>query len=384
MRFPAFPASSRNALRLTPRTARVGASADTLHSAKDRLRLDFRFPPPRLMTTPKDPQDPLSSQGQGALGSPASEQEVSALESSFRAGEVELEGDGQGYRVKLPSFEGPLDLLLHLIQKHELDILDIPIGFVTEKYLEFLQLMEATSIDVASDYLVMAATLAYIKSKSLLPPDPNAAEEAVEEDDLDPRAELVRRLLEYQKYKQAASDLGSRDVLGRDVFPRGIAIETAAGPPPLAQMSLFNLLDAFQRVLERTKQGEEHKIDFELITITDRIGEVNELLRFKRTARFEELFAADATRLDLIITFLAVLEMTRLRMIRIVQESPEAQIFVELRTDYAGQEDDGMDAESAEAESSDSELPELSDAAAQELPLSTEETSAPAPEAEEQ
>src|SRR4026209_2148418 len=126
-----------------------------------------------------------------------------------------------GYRVELPAFEGPLDLLLHLIQAHELDIMDIPIGFVTHKYVEYVTLMQKLNIDVASEYLVMAATLAHIKSKMRLPTPPEDQEEEGELD-IDPRAELVRRLLEYQKYKLAGEDLAGRLVLGRDVFLRGI------------------------------------------------------------------------------------------------------------------------------------------------------------------
>src|SRR5206468_7610347 len=122
------------------------------------------------------------------------------------------------YVVALPSFEGPLDLLLHLIQKHELDVFDIPVSFVTEKYLEYITLMQELSIDVASEYLVMAATLAHIKSKSLLPDEPAGQEDELGEEGLDPRNELIRRLLDYQKYKQAAQDLNERGALGRDVF----------------------------------------------------------------------------------------------------------------------------------------------------------------------
>ena len=159
------------------------------------------------------------------------------------------------YRVALPAFEGPLDLLLHLIQKHELDILDIPIGFVTEKYVEFILMMEQMNIDVAGEYLVMAATLAHIKSKMLLPTPPED-QDSTEEEEADPRAELVRRLLEYQKYKLAAEQLGTRSVLGRDVFVRGTSEAVADGPAPLASMSLFKLLDAFEVILKRVKLTE--------------------------------------------------------------------------------------------------------------------------------
>ena len=235
------------------------------------------------------------------------------------------------YRVELPAFEGPLDLLLHLIKKHELNILDIPIGFISQKYVEYIQRMEQLSIDLAAEYLVMAATLAHIKSKSLLPPDPHDTDDddALGEED-DPRAELIRRLLEYQKYKNAAEQLGSRPVLGRDVFLRGSANEAEAGPPPLAQVSLFKLVDAFEAVLQRAKHVEEHEIDFERISITERIGQIGDLLRAEGRLPFERLFDKDQSRADMIVTFLALLEMTKLRMTNLYQDGPLEPIVVEL------------------------------------------------------
>lgn len=241
------------------------------------------------------------------------------------------DADGRAYHVKLPMFEGPLDLLLHLIQKHELNILDIPIGFVALKYVEYIRMMEEMSIDIASEYLVMAATLAHIKSRSLLPPDPTQeAEEAAEEEDEDPRAELIRKLLEYQKYKHAADTLGQREVLGRDVFQRGLAQEQTDEEAPLAPMSLFKLVDAFESVLKRAKQVQEHQIDFEKVSISDRIGQIVERMRSARSLQFEQLFEGDVTRAEMIVTFLALLEMTKLRMTRLTQEGPLAPIVVEL------------------------------------------------------
>src|ERR1700735_3553348 len=155
------------------------------------------------------------------------------------------------WSLRLPHFEGPLDLLLHLCQKHELNILDIPISFVTEKYLEYLSVMQLMHLDVAAEYLVMAATLAHIKSKMLLPAPPPGQEDDDPEDELDPRGALIRRLLEYQKYKDAGQQLAARGVAGRAVFLRGAPVEEAAshGLPPLAELPIFALVDAFQRVL---------------------------------------------------------------------------------------------------------------------------------------
>lgn len=235
------------------------------------------------------------------------------------------------YRVQLPMFEGPLDLLLHLVQKHELDILDIPIAFITEKYVEYIQLLDALNIDLASEYLVMAATLVHIKSRMLLPnaPDDESADGS-EEDELDPRAELVRRLLEYQKYKLAAEQLGERSLLGRDVFPRGSSDEVAGGEAPLERIETFKLLDAFQGVLERTQHTREHEIDFERFSITEKISELSDLLRQTRRLVFHELFPDRGSRAELIITFLALLEMTRLRLTRLSQDGPLAPIYIEL------------------------------------------------------
>ncbi|HEY6558603.1 MAG TPA: segregation/condensation protein A [Polyangiaceae bacterium] len=238
-------------------------------------------------------------------------------------------GDDGGYRVKLPDFEGPLDLLLHLIQEHQLNVLDIPIGFVTSKYVEYITLMQELNIDLASEYLVMAATLTHIKSKMLLPTPPQDQEEDLAEE-LDPRAELVRRLLEYQKYKQAAEQLGGRSVLGRDVFVRGLPAPSVDGPAPLAPIGLFKLLDAFQSVLSRAKTTVDHQIDFEQFSITDRINQLVDVLRAKKKLLFAELFEGQEQRSELIVTFLAILEMTRLRMTRISQDEPLAPIFVEL------------------------------------------------------
>jgi segregation and condensation protein A len=236
-----------------------------------------------------------------------------------------------GYRVELPIFEGPLDLLLHLVKKHELDILDIPIAFITEKFVAYIKLLDELNIDVASEYLVMAATLVHIKSRMLLPNAPTEeTDEGSEADDIDPRTELVRRLLEYQKYKLAAEQLGGRPVLGRDVFPRGSSDEIASGQPGLETVSMFRLLDAFQSVLERTQKSKEHHIDFERFSISERISELVDRLRVDKRLVFHEIFAPDTTRAEVIITFLAILEMTRLRLTRLIQDGPLAPIYIEL------------------------------------------------------
>jgi segregation and condensation protein A len=255
--------------------------------------------------------------------------EVPAVAAPAPALAAEAEGIPGGYRVELPTFEGPLDLLLHLIEEHELDIFDIPIAFVAAKFVEYVTLLHDLNIDVASEYLVMAATLAHIKSKMLLPPSPDQQEE-VQEEEVDPRAELVRRLLEYQKYKNAAERLGGAPVLGRDVFVRGIPGSEVEGRVPIAGLSLFRLLDAFQVVLSRAKATIDHQIDLERFSITDRINELSEILRRGRRVAFVELFEGQSTRAELIITFLALLEMTRLRLTKLFQDDPLGPIEVEL------------------------------------------------------
>ena len=240
-----------------------------------------------------------------------------------------------GYVVALPSFEGPLDLLLHLIQKHELEILDIPVSFITEKYLEYINLMQNLSIDLASEYLVMAATLAYIKSRTLLPPENLGPEDELDEDGLDPREELIRRLLEYQKYKQAAAELSERGALGRDVFLRGTAAPEAEALAPLAAPPVWSLLDAFAQVLARAKVDLDHEVSFERMSITERIQELCDRLVGRASCRFDELFEGQRTRFDLVITFLALLEMTRLKMTRVYQADALAEIFIELSTEEA-------------------------------------------------
>jgi segregation and condensation protein A len=247
-----------------------------------------------------------------------------------------LDAGNATYSVALPSFEGPLDLLLHLCQKHELDILDIPISFVTEKYLEYLELMQLTSgalgLDVASEYLLMAATLAHIKSKMLLPAPPPGQEDDVNEIEEDPREALIKRLLEYQKYKQAGADLVAHGTLGRDVFTRGVVLEEAVNPglPPLAEVPLYSLLEAFQAVLDRAKVKISHDVVADRVSLSDRINELFDALRARKRMTFEELFAGATTRFDLVITFLALLEMTKLRMTRLFQSEPLAPLYVEM------------------------------------------------------
>jgi segregation and condensation protein A len=258
------------------------------------------------------------------------------------------------WSVHLSQFEGPLDLLLHLCQKHELNILDIPIGFVTEKYLEYLSVMQLMQLDLAAEYLVMAATLAHIKSKMLLPAEPpDQDDDGGLPDDIDPRMALIKRLLEYQKYKHAGEQLAERGVAGRDVFGRGLAAQALAAEedeagrskrPPLAEIPLFALVDAFQRVLDHSKVRLSHDVVADRISLSDRMGELSDLLSLRKRLTFNETFEGLATRFDLVITFLALLEMTRLKMTRLFQTEPLGQLYIEL----AAAEEDAMPGASEE------------------------------------
>ena len=232
---------------------------------------------------------------------------------------------GLDYTFRLEGFEGPLDLLLHLIQKNELDIFNIPIALVTEQYLEYLQLMKVLNLDVAGEYLLMASTLLHIKSKMLLPKSLEG-----EEEEEDPRAELARRLLEYQKYKQAAGELEKRPILDRDVFIRLMGPELEEVPEEeRIEVNLFELLEAFRQVLERVRADTVHEVILEHLSVEDKIQEILTLLgRENRSMAFHRLFPEQASRRVVVITLLAILELVKMKRIRIFQLAPFETIRV--------------------------------------------------------
>jgi segregation and condensation protein A len=224
------------------------------------------------------------------------------------------------YTVRLEMFEGPLDLLLHLIHKNELDITNVPIALITEQYLEYLKLIKVLNLDIAGEYLLMASTLLYIKSKTLLPPSSEEGEEEGE----DPRAELVRRLLEYQKYKEAASELEKRPMLDRDVFLRLTPMESEdVGEEERVEVSLFELVEAFRKILERVKTEAFHEVVLDRLSVEEKVQEILSLLqREKRSMAFHLLFPEQASRRVIIITFLAILELVKMKLVRIFQLAP--------------------------------------------------------------
>jgi segregation and condensation protein A len=229
--------------------------------------------------------------------------------------------------VKLPVFEGPLDLLLHLIRINEVEITEIPIASIGQQYLEYLDLMHELDIDVAAEYLLMAATLAWIKSRMLLPPD---GEE--EDDEIDPHAELVARLLEYQRYKEVAGELGERRLLGRDVFEaRGADPPRPDGSEREIEVDLFELIDAFRRALKAAgPSGAPHEIEVETITVRERMIAVMELLKQRESLAFDVFLRGEegqpASLTLIVTTFLAILELARLSAVRLYQSTDDAGV----------------------------------------------------------
>lgn len=219
------------------------------------------------------------------------------------------------YKVKLDNvFEGPMDLLVHLIKKNEVDIYDIPVGLITEQYLAYLEWMKLLNIDIVGDFLVMASTLAQIKSRMLLPFHGD------EDDEEDPRLEIARPLAEYLQIKSAAEELANRNMLGDKMFTRPAVDKTAYdGEQELIQVGLFELIDAFQRILE--KASKDHVVDLstDKVSVKDRMNVIIAILEEKGSVAFEALFPAQPRKPDIIATFLALLELMRLNLVRAVQ-----------------------------------------------------------------
>jgi segregation and condensation protein A len=227
------------------------------------------------------------------------------------------------YEIKLDIFEGPLDLLLYLIRKNEIDIYNIPIALITEQYLEYLDMMRSLNLDLAGEYLVLASTLIHIKSRLLLPP---VESEGEGEEGADPRAELVQQLLEYQAFKEAALSLEDRPLLDRDVFTRGAPAEEPAPAEEeeeaIIEVDVFELFQAFRRIIAGLDKTEDLAIDAEKMSLTDRINEIMERLAEDKQVTFTELLGDRLDRKRIVYTFLAILELMKLRMIRAYQSGP--------------------------------------------------------------
>jgi segregation and condensation protein A len=230
----------------------------------------------------------------------------------------EFESALDSYSVKLDQFEGPLDLLIHLIKRNEVNIYDIPIALITAQYLEYLDLMTVLNLDVAGEFLLMAATLIHIKSRMLLPrPDPSQ-----EDPEEDPREALVRRLVEHQRYRQAAELLHERETLREAQWSRPdgrVAPIAGEAPEPEIEVDLFSLIAAFKAVMERAKQRPRVLLPVEQVSIETRIEQLLGRLSETDACGFEDLFDDVSSKGDLIVTFLALLEMIRLRLVRVFQ-----------------------------------------------------------------
>jgi len=233
------------------------------------------------------------------------------------------------YKVKLDIFEGPLDLLLFLIRKNEIDIYDIPIVTVAQQYVEYLELMKALNLEIAGEFLVMAATLIHLKSRSLLP---QQEDDTGVDEGTDPLEELRRQLIEYQKYKDAALVLREKEILEKDVFTRSYFEERVVKSEEgleMEDLSLFDLLSALKNIL---KKG-DHKdalmeVTAEQISVKDKITWLLEMLRDKKNITFESLFGSLKSRMEIVSTFLALLELIKLQAVRVLQQMPFGTIFI--------------------------------------------------------
>jgi segregation and condensation protein A len=227
------------------------------------------------------------------------------------------------YEVKLEMFEGPLDLLLHLIRKNEVDIFDIPIATITDQYLEYLDMMKSFNIEVAGNFLLMASTLIHIKSKMLLP------EYGEDEEEEDPRIEITGPLLEYLRLKEIAGELSERDLLDRDVFTRRLSPflkDQLQGEESLLDVNIFQLMDAFKRIVEERLPGVPIRMEAERWSLKDKTSQILENLKNNEIIYFTDLFKEDTTISEFIITFLALLELVHMGLVRVFQPDPNEDI----------------------------------------------------------
>ncbi|MEK6714747.1 MAG: segregation/condensation protein A [Candidatus Omnitrophota bacterium] len=227
------------------------------------------------------------------------------------------------YKIKLQVFEGPLDLLLYLIKKDQLNIYDIPMVEVTDQYMRYLELMELLDLDIAGEFLVIAATLLHIKSKMLLPPDPN---EQLEEEEEDPRLDLVEKLLEYKRFKEAAEHLRGREKMRQDVFTRRTNEQEERGEVYF-EASLFELISAFSKALKDIPKDIFYEVIKDEFTVEEKIHQVLHLLFEQPMVKLSDLFNQAKSKLEIVATFLAILELIKIKEIRIVQ----TQIFGEIQ-----------------------------------------------------
>lgn len=222
-------------------------------------------------------------------------------------------------QVALPAFQGPLDLLLHLIKQNKVDIYNIPISLITKQYLEYLELMKELDLEIASEFLVMAATLIYIKSKMLLPKQDQPEQEE------DPTKELVEQLIEYEKIKEASNFLKERYQFWSKAFPRNTSKEKEVF---LEELSIFDLFHAFKKLLDKPQP--KIYIPKEEVKVEEKLNQILNVLKFKKSITFQELFSPNSSKLEIIVTFLALLELLRLKIVKAYQKNPFGEILINL------------------------------------------------------
>lgn len=245
----------------------------------------------------------------------------------------EMEDPQSAYSVRLEMFSGPLDLLLHLIKKNEVDIYDIPIAEITEQYLEYLDFLKTVNLEIVGEYMSMAAELGYIKSRMLLP----RIKDEDEGEEEDPREELVRRLLEYERYRDAAAELGGMEILGKDVFLAGYDRKEVFGEPEeeteFVKFDLWTLVDAFSKIYENREKSETKEISLipQTYTVEERKDQVIEIMRREKEILFGDLFEEDKNRMKLVVTFLSILELLKDGILDVFQPTFEEPIKIILR-----------------------------------------------------
>ncbi|MDR5866671.1 ScpA family protein [Halomonas koreensis] len=255
----------------------------------------------------------------------------------------------EALRVFLEAFEGPLDLLLYLIRRQNLDILAIDVAAITRQYIEYVELMKAMQIELAGEYLLMAAMLAEIKSRTLLPKPPREGDDDEEED---PRAELIRRLQEYERLKNAAEALAELPRLGRDWFPARAALPPLESRVVHPDVDLDELLGALAGILRRAELNQSHQISREVLSTRERMLAIMDKLHHRHYTPFEALFSLEEGRAGVVVTFMAILELAKEAMIEIVQNAPLSPIHVRARSaPQAGDEAEAFDEDDAEGES---------------------------------
>jgi segregation and condensation protein A len=237
----------------------------------------------------------------------------------------EQEAGNAGYTVHLETFEGPLDLLLHLIKQEQVDIYDIPIARITQQYLNYMRLLEELNINVAGEFVVMAATLIYIKSRMLLPPDPAKTAEELEEED--PRKELVYQLLEHQKFKAAAHMLYDRETVENSIWVHP-PVEIREGEEDAITVTLFDLVKTFQDVVRRLEAAPILQYQHEQYTVEEKMDELRRLMQLKRDVKFSQFLSLGLTRMHVVVLFLAVLELAKRQEIRFSQEKAFGDILI--------------------------------------------------------